>query len=238
MKRKLFKSISAIMFISILAMTGGVNAQTGGTIKGKVFSKDSSKVVPFAIVRMEVAGEIISTKANFNGIYSFFAINAGKYNLTVEAAYGTTTLSGVQVSTDQISQVDIYLTEGIVGEVIIVDWKPKKIDINNNMTMSIEELEHNINIQSPIDMISDKSSEITKTEDNQLIIRGSRPGDVIYYVDGVKQNTLTVPGVSIGAMTVYTGGIPAKYGDTTGGVVILETKGYFDLYYAWKVNHN
>jgi hypothetical protein len=30
-------------------------------------------------------------------------------------------------------------------------------------------------------------------------------------------------------MVIYTGGIPAKYGDTMGGVVVLETKGYFDL---------
>jgi len=34
-------------------------------------------------------------------------------------------------------------------------------------------------------------------------------------------------------MEAYTGGIPAKYGDTTGGVVILETLSYFDLYNAW-----
>lgn len=28
---------------------------------------------------------------------------------------------------------------------------------------------------------------------------------------------------------VYTGGIPARYGDVTGGVVAVETKGYFDV---------
>ena len=44
----------------------------------------------------------------------------------------------------------------------------------------------------------------------------------------------SVPGVSIGALEAYTGGIPAKYGDTTGGVIVLETKSYFDLYNAWK----
>jgi hypothetical protein len=28
---------------------------------------------------------------------------------------------------------------------------------------------------------------------------------------------------------VYSGAIPAKYGDTTGGVVVMETLSYFDL---------
>jgi hypothetical protein len=29
-------------------------------------------------------------------------------------------------------------------------------------------------------------------------------------------------------MTVYAGGIPARYGDFTGGVIVVETMGYFD----------
>ena len=47
-------------------------------------------------------------------------------------------------------------------------------------------------------------------------------------------NISSIPGAALRGLEAYTGGIPAKYGDTTGGVVVLETKGYFDLYYAWK----
>jgi outer membrane receptor protein involved in Fe transport len=32
------------------------------------------------------------------------------------------------------------------------------------------------------------------------------------------------------SVSIYTGGLPAKYGDTTGGVVAVETKTYFDFY--------
>jgi hypothetical protein len=35
-------------------------------------------------------------------------------------------------------------------------------------------------------------------------------------------------------MQLYTGGLPAKYGDTLGGVVVMESKSYFDLYRAWQ----
>jgi hypothetical protein len=31
-------------------------------------------------------------------------------------------------------------------------------------------------------------------------------------------------------MQVYTGGVPAKYGDTTGGVIVVETKSYLEEY--------
>ena len=40
----------------------------------------------------------------------------------------------------------------------------------------------------------------------------------------------TFPAVAISSYSVYTGGLPAKYGDTSGGVIEIETKSYFDLY--------
>jgi hypothetical protein len=58
---------------------------------------------------------------------------------------------------------------------------------------------------------------------------------MIFMLDGVKGNEMmNVPSCAIGRMMVYTGGIPAKYGDTLGGVVVMETKSYFDLYRAWE----
>ena len=33
-------------------------------------------------------------------------------------------------------------------------------------------------------------------------------------------------------MSVYTGGLPARYGDVTGGVIVVETKTYGEMYEA------
>jgi hypothetical protein len=74
------------------------------------------------------------------------------------------------------------------------------------------------------------SSEIKMADDGELIFRGARKGDMIYVVDGVKLNEVyNVPSCSIKRMMVYTGGLPAKYGDTLGGAIVVETLGYFDL---------
>ena len=102
-----------------------------------------------------------------------------------------------------------------------------------------EDIEHSLNIRDPKALLAGMSSDIQQQEGtNEVIIRGSRPGDAIYYIDGVKANDMSsVPGVAVQGLEAYTGGIPAKYGDTTGGVVVLETKGYFDLYYAWKARN-
>ena len=66
----------------------------------------------------------------------------------------------------------------------------------------------------------------------ELYFRGSRAGSVIYFIDGVKirQNVPNIPSSGISGMQVYTGGVPAKYGDTTGGVIVVETKSYLEEY--------
>jgi hypothetical protein len=56
---------------------------------------------------------------------------------------------------------------------------------------------------------------------------------MVTFIDGVKVvagEVPNVPSTAIQNLTVYTGGIPAKYGDMTGGVVVIETKGYMDFY--------
>jgi hypothetical protein len=79
------------------------------------------------------------------------------------------------------------------------------------------------------------SSEVRMSDDGELMFRGARKGDMIYVLDGIKSNEVfNVPSCAIGKMMVYTGGLPAKYGDTLGGAIILETKSYFDLYRSYQ----
>ena len=235
-KKQTYKTqiMKKLIMIAFVGLSGILNAQTGGTVMGKVYNSDSTEVVPFTIVRLTVAGETINTKTGVDGKFKFSAVKPGICILKAEtASYGDRTVNGIEVTADGISKINMYLTNQL--ETVIVTWTKPKIDIDNTTKISAQDLVHNINKQSPLDMLAAVSSEITKTENNQLIIRGSRAGDVIYYVDGVKMPSMqSIPGAAIGGMTVFTGGIPAKYGDTTGGVVVLETKSYFDLYYAWK----
>ena len=119
---------------------------------------------------------------------------------------------------------------------VIITYKPKLIDQDvQKIMIKTEDIGHSLNVRNPKELFASMNSDIIIQEGtSDVIIRGSRPGDAIYYVDGVKSRDLNgVPGVAIGSMMGYSGGIPAKYGDTTGGVIALETKSYFDLYYAW-----
>lgn len=60
---------------------------------------------------------------------------------------------------------------------------------------------------------------------DQLHIRGARSDANTYYLDGMRVQSLDgIPRSYMGEVTVYTGGIPANYGDVTGGIVAVESK--------------
>jgi len=113
----------------------------------------------------------------------------------------------------------------------IVGYKEKLIDPENTSKIDIghAQLEQIPDSKSISSIIRTFFTDV-KVSDNgeEVYFRGSRNGDAVYYVDGVKlmDNKLHVPGNSISSMTVYTGGVPAKYGDFTGGVVVVETQSY------------
>lgn len=66
-------------------------------------------------------------------------------------------------------------------------------------------------------------------------IRGARSDATNYYIDGVRVRSLpVVPQASMSQITIWTGGVPASYGDFTGGIISVESKSYFDLYRQWK----
>lgn len=208
-----------------------------GTIMGYIYGPDSTTVMPFATVWVDYNGGKLGVKSDVRGKYKISAVKPGVYNLHAESSLkGKSTMSGLNVFSESIANQDLYLSGSDTLPVFHV-YPKRKLPSDHVSTIDLERIKTSPNIQNPNQMVVDNNSDVKITSDNKLIIRGSRPGDVIYFVDGVKQNTMqTVPGVAIGSISVYTGGIPAKYGDTTGGVIILNTKSYFDLYYAWKAS--
>lgn len=56
-------------------------------------------------------------------------------------------------------------------------------------------------------------------------IRGARSNQNAYYIDGIRVRSLNgVPKSSISEVQVITGGVPACYGDATGGIILVEQK--------------
>lgn len=225
-----------LLMIALLFLGLGAQAQvTTGTVMGKVTDGITGEILPYSKVWIQTESGNRFAMADSSGKFTIDALKPGTYSMFAKSSgKDTTTVLGVEVVPDAYTTVNFAMYSDIPPIVII--YEPPVVSSNiPKITIPTSYIEQSPNIRNPLGLLAEYSSEIQLPEgSNQIIIRGSRPGDAVYYIDGVKMTDMSsVPGASIGTVEAYTGGIPAKYGDTTGGVVIVETKSYFDLYNAW-----
>ena len=226
------------MTIAISLISIGLFAQASfGEIKGKVLDKETKEPVPFSNVYVMSNGNAVGTVTNIGGEFKIKPLPAGTYDLVVSnVEYGTTTIQGLIVQTEQITFAgDVLLSEDKLMKTVVVEGI-KLINPNETslVTTSWEQIKNSPVRTNVNSLVAAGNSNVQVSEDgNEIYFRGSRQGDVLYIVDGVKitNGRPILPSQGINRMSVYTGGVPAKYGDTMGGVVVIETKSYFDLYY-------
>lgn len=224
------------LVLSILSI--GLFAQsTFGEIKGKVFDKETNEPVPFANVYVMANGNMVGAQTDFDGKYTLKPIPAGTYDLVISfVGYQPMTITGYEVKTDQITFAeDAMLMPGDMLKPLVVPATKKLIEAETHNKVSIGSKEIAISpVKQNLAQIAVSTGQVSTSPDGgEIYFRGSRAGDAIYLIDGVKVtgSTPRIPSSGIKSLSVYSGGLPAKYGDTMGGVIVVETKSYFDMYY-------
>jgi hypothetical protein len=232
------KSLVFMMALMISGLSFGQAAL--GEVIGEVVDPNTKIGIVDVHVFIDDNGTRYQAKTDFDGRFRISAIPAGTYIMNVRQHEDTLSDLIVEVPMDGFFNAGVIEFSNSVTEIGPVTFNHrnniKLVDGNLPVrTMTAKEID-----KSPLKfdvkgLVSSMTSEVRMTEDGELVFRGARKGDMIYLVDGVKTRDVgSVPGVSIGRMMVYTGGLPAKYGDTLGGVVVMESKSYFDLYRAWE----
>ena len=226
------------LLLAAALVFGNLNAQVG-EIHGKVLDSQGAPLF-LATISAERGDALLGSTADEQGRFVLKPLVPGLY--TVRISYvGMVPHEeiNVQVNPDKITRLgDLTLmsnTELPEVEVVFNRWEPKLIDPEEpgKLTFVASQLEDNPLRKDPVSMISTLSPDIYKQPGtDELYFRGSRSDAMVYFVDGVKVSGRLsgVPPNSVGSITIYTGGLPARYGDVTGGVVAIESKSYFDLY--------
>ena len=225
MGRKLYLSLVVLILLGFSA-----SAQTG-EIRGKVTEKGSSEGVPFASVTALMNNSIIQGGlTDIDGNYVIKPLNPGKYDVKVTSVgFQPSMQTGIVVSVDKISFANIEIGKGIdIKEVKITAYIVPLIDIGNPATAKT--LDHEQIMQAPTRDVNSIASTgagvFQKDEGGALNIRGSRTDGTSYYVDGMKVRGGTgLPQKGTEQITVITGGVPAQYGDATGGIISVTTRG-------------
>lgn len=224
--------------IGVLLVIAGftANALGNGAIKGKVLDPNGAPAIGtnvFTYVGSSMRGAV----TNMDGYFTIRPLPAGTYNIMItNSMFDTIKIAGIKVKGDGMvflkNQQMAYRSLGVVTitryrEPLINKMEPSAIDVlPATFTRSATKT-------SLTSMISNQSSEIFQADEGEpMYFRGARAGSVVYLIDGVKSFSAYdgFPSSSIGSMRIYTGGVPAQYGDLLGGIVVIETKSYLDMY--------
>lgn len=225
MKRFLF-----LFFALFFVTTGAIYAQNG-EIQGKVTDATTGETIPFATVQTTVNGSLQAVQTDFDGYYSLKPIPAGAYDLKVSyVGYANAQTNGVIVNADKITYLDVKLSSDtqLLGEVVISSYKVPLIDAGSTSTGSTVTKEEIVNLptRSVNSIAANTAGVYQKDEGGGVNVKGSRSDATDVYIDGIKvRGGTNIPQASIEQLTVVTGGVPARYGDATGGIINITTRG-------------
>jgi len=222
-----------LTLLTLLVVAKFYGQSAFGDAIGTVLDADSKQPMEYIKAFILDQGKKYQAITDKDGRFRISAIPAGTYDVFLVFGRDTSENFKVDIPIDSYGNIGTveFKPKGLIKDEIVVKERLRlRMGELPTPEMTEKEIKHNPNKFSVATMATQMSSEVKMADDGELMFRGARKGDMIYVLDGVKlQDVYNVPSCSINRMMVYTGGLPAKYGDTLGGAIVVETYGYFDL---------
>ncbi|MEZ4720556.1 MAG: carboxypeptidase regulatory-like domain-containing protein [Flavobacteriales bacterium] len=230
-----------LITIGIFIASLNLHAQmTQGAIKATV-TDESGEPLPFANVIVKQNGvQVTGGQTDFDGLAVIKPLGPGKYDVEISSlGFATKRIEGVQVGTATTNipkdQTVMSTNATVLDAVEVVYYKKPLFEKGggNTETITSDEVSR-MAARSPADLAATAGG--TYSSDNgssDINIRGSRSDANYYFIDGIKvRGSSSIPRSSIDQISVLSGGLPAQYGDVTGGVVTITTKGVSNEYHG------
>jgi len=219
------------LIILVITMPFFLFAQEFGKVSGKVEAGGGGRILAGASIVIE--GTSFGSAADEHGNYTILGVPVGTYVIRADyIGYQSVKVSGVTVSANLTTTVDFSLKiSAIKGDVVeIVAEKPLINQNSTNTTRIIDsQTIKNLPLRGVEAVIALQTG--TVADDENIYVRGSRAGDVAYYVDGVYMNnswdltnSSTVSNNAMEEVQFQSGGFSAEYGNVNGGVVNTTTR--------------
>lgn len=220
-----------MLFALLLATSSWALAQGTGEVWGRVFDSKSGTTIPGVSVFVKNGAALIGVNTDADGYFRLKPLPTGTYTVQFSClGYGEGSVEQVVVYSDGIAKLGDYKMDPGVEITGATIYSQKVIGFDVVPRMNINEIADMPGNKDIKKIVSSMSADIQTTDDGALYFRGARDDDFVYYVDGIRVagDNMKVPSTAIGSIQVYTGGVPARYGDFTGGCVVIETQSYFN----------
>lgn len=224
--------LKKLLFLLCIVLTSwSLALAQQGRLKGVIKDKDTGEPIPFANVVLENGGtQVGGASSDFDGNYDINPIPPGTYDLKATfVGYNTFVMKGVVIPGNKITFQDINLSmqSEVLDAVEIVDYKVpliSKDQTSAGATITAEEIAKMPNRSA--DAVAATVGGVFSQDGEVGNMRGARSEGTVYYIDGVRViGSHSVPQSAIDQVEVMLSGTPAMYGDVTGGIINMTTKG-------------
>ena len=225
-----------LIFTFLLSSTAAF-AQMG-EIQGKVTDSKTGEAVPFANVSITINGTLAGAQTDFDGYYSIKPTPAGSYDVSCSyVGYQKQVMSGVLVRSDKITFLDLQLNEEseLLEAVEVIAYAIPLLQADETSTGSTVTKEDIANLPTrEVGSIASQAAGVFQSDEGgALNVKGSRDEATDYYIDGIKvRGSSNLPKSALEEVSVITGGVPANYGDVTGGIIAITTRGPSATYFG------
>lgn len=219
------KKIIKILFFTLIIYLPGFS-QT--SLDGKVIDEKKEPIIGATVVLYKSGVQKNGAVTDIDGNYSISNIDPGTYDVEFKyIGYQTQKTQGVVIFAGKTNKLDATLVSGVLlNEVVIVEYKVPLIQQDNTTSGGTITSEQIRNLPTKnVNELAATTAGIASQNGGALNIRGSRSNATNYYIDGIRVQNSLLPSTEIDQLQVITGGVEAKYGDVTGGVISITTKG-------------
>ncbi len=226
MLRKLLFTLGIILSANLLVFS------QSGALKGKVLDKTTKEPLPFVNIVVEVGGTNVGgSSSDFDGNFMIKPIPPGKYDVKATyVGYKPTMYKGVAIAADQIQFLDLEMesTAQVLSTFEVVDYKVpliSKDQTTSGGSVTQEEIAKMPNRSA--NAIASTVGGVFSVDGERGRVRGAREDATVMYIDGIRvtSGSSALPASAIEQVDVVLGGVPAQYGDATGGIINVTTRG-------------
>src|SRR5690606_19089919 len=203
----------------------------GGAIYGRIVDENGE---PFFGANVQVSqGGILKggAQTDFDGNYIVKPLDQGQYDVLITGGinYNKENITGVVVTGTGDTKIDKKLVKAAVGikEVVVTTSRYVKPLLDDKQVLTGEDIK-NLPTRSTADMVSLGPGTYQKKQGEGISFGGGRTDANVTIVDGVIRRgngAINMAQGTIAQIEVFNSGLPAKYGDATGGVTSITTRG-------------
>ncbi len=204
-----------------------------GELKGKITDKETKEPIAFANIIIEQAGKQFGGgTTDFDGNYTIKPIPAGRYDVKATyVGYKPLLIKGVVINADKMTFNNVVMepTATTLETFTVVDYKVpliSKDQTQSGATLTSEDISRMPGRSA--ESVAATMGGVQSVDGAMGSVRGARSddGSTVTYVDGVRvRGNVNLPKSAMGEVSMILGGIPAKYGEATGGVMNIVTTG-------------